>query len=109
MKNIYVDQQQGYTSEPVPEYVIPANRVYPSTSGIQQLPYRGSQGPYGMPGNASVSAGIGGGTPDTTSANAYGQAAASSPPTQQPVFWMIVAMAIGFTGLAWGAHIRVKA
>jgi hypothetical protein len=74
---------------------------------MAQLPYRGSQGPFGMPGNAGISVGINGGVPDATSASAYGNAVASSTPTAQPVFWMIVAMVIGTVGLAYAAHIRV--
>jgi hypothetical protein len=108
MATVYVDQQQAYSTEPVPEYVIPSNRVFPQASGMAQLPYRGSQGPYGIPGNQGQSAGINSGVPDATSAHAYGQAVASGSPSGQPLFWMVVAMVIGVAMLAYGAHMRVK-
>ena len=102
--------QDDYTLRtPVPSYAIPSTDIYPAGMVAQQLPYPGSAGPYGVPGNTSVGSSVPNSATNSAvdEAVSYGQAAAKSSPTQQPVFWAFVATMLAVVLFGFLAHGRI--
>lgn len=89
--------------------VLPGEKVYPGGFSAMGLVQAGSASPYGVPNTQGALTVPGPSTNDAQGALNYGSQTATQPPLDQPILWAFIFTMIGVVGLAWIAHIRVKA